>query len=105
MRLDLDLDDAVTGAARPGLAATSEPHLRAVLEGGGQLQVDRLAVGEPEALRRERRRILERHGKRIDDVCTFRLLLAPPEAAEAARETTAAPAEQPFEQVARIAAA
>ena len=71
---------------------------------GGQLEVDRLAAAERDALAAERRRIVERHVEAIGDVgALLRRRAAAAEAAEAAaarRRRRAA--EQAFEHVAEI---
>src|SRR3546814_964744 len=65
MVLDGDGDDAVARTARPRLPLAGEPHLGAGLDPGGELEVDRLAVGQRDALHRLRRRVEEGNGEAI----------------------------------------
>src|SRR3546814_18342821 len=68
MVLDGDGDDAVARTARPRLLLAGEPHLGAGLDPGGELEVDRLAVGQLDALHRMRRRVEDGNGEEIGDV-------------------------------------
>src|SRR3546814_7543358 len=61
-------DDAVARTARPRLPLAGEPHLGAGLDPGGELEVDRLAVGQRDALHRLRRRVEEGNGEALGDV-------------------------------------
>src|SRR3546814_18579258 len=55
-------------AAGASLALSGKPHLPAALDPRRQLQVDRLAVGEGDALRLQRRRFLKRNLQPIGDI-------------------------------------
>src|SRR3546814_6470075 len=73
------------------------------LDPGGQFEVDRRTVGERDALRRLRRGVDEGYRQAISDIGAFlRRRAAPSEPAE--RPAAAAPAEQPFENIAEIGA-
>src|SRR3546814_8102387 len=61
-------DEAVGRTARPRRPLAGEPHLGAGLDPGGELEVDRLAVGQRDALHRLRRRVEEGNGEAIGDV-------------------------------------
>src|SRR3546814_4912124 len=95
MVLDGDGDDAVARTARPRLPLAGEPHLGAGLDPGGELEVDRLAVGQRDALHRLRRRVEEGNGEAIGDVGALLWRRgAPAEAAERTAAAGAATAEQ-----------
>jgi hypothetical protein len=98
--------DAVSGAARALLPFTLQAHLRAGIDPGGQLEIDRRPVGEADALRLERRGVGERHLEAVGDVGAAlrrRGLAAVTESARAgAARAARAAAEQPFEQVAEV---
>src|SRR3546814_17914555 len=73
------------------------------LDPGGQFEVDRRTVGERDAPRRLRRGVDEEYRQAISDIGAFlRRRAAPSEPAE--RPAAAAPAEQPFENIAEIGA-
>src|SRR3546814_9082082 len=92
---------AVCSSDLPRLSLTGEAHLRARLDPGGQFEVDRRTVGERDALRRLRRGVDEGYRQAISDIGAFlRRRAAPSEAAE--RPAAAAPAAQPFENIAEI---
>src|SRR5690606_8658230 len=101
--LDLDRDQCVTCSAGAGLALALEPHLRAALDAGGKLEIDRRAVRQADALRLERGRVHERHLEPVADVgpALRRRLAARAEARPGAARPTEA-AEQPLEDVAEI---
>ena len=102
MRLDLDRQDRIARAARTLLALAGQLHLRAGLDPGGELEVERLAVCERHALRLQRRRLDERHLQAIRGILALGLR-APTEAAgEPAAAATLRAAEQPFEDVAHV---
>src|SRR3546814_18974124 len=101
MVLDGDGDDAVARTARPRLPLAGEPHLGAGLDPGGELEVDRLAVGQRDALHRLRRRAEEGNGEAIGDVGALLWLRgAPAEAADRTAAVGAATAEPPFQHIA-----
>ena len=106
MALDRNLDDSIARAARTLFALAFQPHGGAGLDPGGKLEVDRLAVGQGDALRREGRGVDEGNLEAIADVGALALgrRRTPPaaEAAAGAGIGAAAPPEQPFEQVAQI---
>ena len=69
--VDRDGDDAVAGTARTDLAFALEAHLGAVLDPRRELEVDRLAVGERDALVGAPRGVDERHAQAIGEVGAF----------------------------------
>src|SRR5688500_1372045 len=106
MRRDLDRDDRVAAPARPLLALAGEPDLGPAVDALGELDVDRLAVGERHALRFQRHRVDERNLQPVCDVGAFlrrpSALAKPGDAAACARAAPAAAAEQALEQVAEV---
>src|SRR3546814_1853426 len=68
MRISDWSSDVCSSDLRPRLPLAGEPHLGAGLDPGGELEVDRLAVGQRDALHRLRRRVEEGNGEAIGDV-------------------------------------
>ena len=105
MRLDGDGHQRIAVAARPGLALAGQPHLGAILQPGGQLEVDGLAIGQRDPLRSQFGRIGQGYRQAILNMAAARGLPGATERATATKAATAraAPAaEQPIENAAKV---
>ena len=100
MWLELDRDDGIARPARSRLALAGKPHLGAVFNPGGQLEVDRLAVGQGDALGGAGRRIGQRDAQLVLHTGTFGC--GPLARTAKPATTTATSAEQPVENVADV---
>jgi len=105
---NLDHDDPVTISADPKLPLVLEAHHRAIINAGGQFEVDRLAIGQRDALIAPGGGIGEGHGEAVLDIGPatrrrgWRRLAAEPAARACTRLLARFAPEQPFEQVAEI---
>ena len=105
MGLDSDGNERVARAARPWLALAGQAHLGAVFHPGGQLQVDGLPIGQGNPLGCPGGRIGQRYAQLVSHVGALGRRSRPSAIAEGTGSAAAkatAPAEQAFEDVAKV---